>query len=523
MMNELSKAAERRWTIITAIIVFVIAISLRLPSCYESFWIDELHSAWVVWNDFTDVGPRSTMGHQSPFYFWGLWLWKQVVGESEVALRLSSVLAVAVACIVLLVGVSKWSKSLVAGAAAGLVLAIESNSLFFGTELRPYAFVILFSSLAVAGFLRLIDTRSRHDDRLAWTIFLMAILLATLCHPTAIGTLAILPVALICLWFRRDRQQLFRVSLLDSVLGMSGTGIGLLLWRMTLADSWQQRDNWSSFASAKGTQQLWQAWEWSYLVLIPLATCLFFTKLRSSASKQSVRVSILLAAIAVIATGLFWVVSRLNVAPIWHHRFYIAVLPILACVVGCCIGTVHQTIRSYRSHHLIAATITLIVVGLLAIQQRHLSQLKMHPVALVTRGEDWRGAMAWIQANAEPDANLYLDAGLIESQYRNESGTGQSFPVPMIVSMSSPGTETPPTELTRYISFPLQGPYRLTSSDFDSQVALMPADWSIANQTRGGYLIARRSARSMNFPQTPGVRVMLFGGVSVIAWPNRSH
>ena len=75
--------------------VFCTAIILRVPSCYESFWIDELHSAWVVWDSLGDVTPRAKLGHQSPFYFVGLWFWKQIVGGGEVALRLSSILAVA--------------------------------------------------------------------------------------------------------------------------------------------------------------------------------------------------------------------------------------------------------------------------------------------------------------------------------------------------------------------------------------------------------------------------------------------
>ena len=84
--------------------VFSVALFLRIPSCYESFWLDELHTAWVIWDAFDDVAPRALLGHQSPVYFVGVWFWKQLIGDSELALRLSSVLAVALGGVVLTVG-----------------------------------------------------------------------------------------------------------------------------------------------------------------------------------------------------------------------------------------------------------------------------------------------------------------------------------------------------------------------------------------------------------------------------------
>ena len=128
-----------------ASLVFAIALWLRIPSCYQSFWLDELHSAWTVWDDLGSVIPRAKAGHQSPIYFLGLWVWKQASGGSELALRLSSVLATASACVVLTIGTARWSNSLIAGITSGLILAIESNAIFFGTELRPYALAIFLS------------------------------------------------------------------------------------------------------------------------------------------------------------------------------------------------------------------------------------------------------------------------------------------------------------------------------------------------------------------------------------------
>ena len=103
------------FTLLASIAVFTIAVLLRLPSCYESFWLDELHSAWIVADDVGSVYQRSVLGHQSPFYYFQLWIWKQVVGNSEVMLRLNSVLLVAGGCSVIAYGIIRWTNSLLAG------------------------------------------------------------------------------------------------------------------------------------------------------------------------------------------------------------------------------------------------------------------------------------------------------------------------------------------------------------------------------------------------------------------------
>ena len=147
----------QRAVLIAATAVFAIAIALRMPSCYESFWLDELHSAWTVWDDLSAVTSRAEAGHQSPLYYQGLWLWKQLAGSSELGMRLSSVLATALSCVVLTIGVARWSGVLSAGITAGMVLAIERNAIFFGTEIRPYAWILLLASIAQVCLLNLLE------------------------------------------------------------------------------------------------------------------------------------------------------------------------------------------------------------------------------------------------------------------------------------------------------------------------------------------------------------------------------
>lgn len=88
--GQKSRENNRLVTWACALAVAIVAVVLRIPYCYESFWIDELHTAWAVWAEFDKVTDRAAAGNQTPLYFHGVWLWKAVFGPSEFALRMSS-------------------------------------------------------------------------------------------------------------------------------------------------------------------------------------------------------------------------------------------------------------------------------------------------------------------------------------------------------------------------------------------------------------------------------------------------
>jgi mannosyltransferase len=505
---------SRRSTMIAAMIVFALAVILRVPSCYESFWLDELHSAWCVWGSLGEVFLRADLGHQSPFYFVGLWFWKQVVGGSELALRLSSVLAVSASGVVLTIGVTRWTKSVVAGATAGFIIAVESNSLFFGTELRPYALVILFASFAVVYFLRLASVSARREDHAAWTGIVVAILLAMLCQPTAMGVLAWLPLVLLIVWLVRDRKQVLQFSLADSLLVLSATAVAFALWRMTLGETWQQRSQWASFAKATYLNQIWEVWDWTWLLVVPLSAILVIalvSKIRGASlpAKDLTVVTLLLAVIAVLATSLCWFVSWADWIPLWHRRYFVAVLPIFACTAGGAIGVVNSALLPYRRFRFAGVLVASAMVLALASHQGTLARLPQYPVALVTRGEDWRAAIDWVRRNVKPNDLVFLDAGLVEADalFSTIQNPPRKFPV-------SPST----TEQLRYLNFAVSGPY-------DVRYNVVPISRGLITRSymsdRRLFVISRQPAIRAGASQAAGAsqvsrtRVFGLGNVSV--------
>ena len=58
-----------------------------------SFWLDELHTAWIVNGDWNDVVARCQIGNQSPLYFCVLKVFQDWGGQQEFSFRFGSLFA----------------------------------------------------------------------------------------------------------------------------------------------------------------------------------------------------------------------------------------------------------------------------------------------------------------------------------------------------------------------------------------------------------------------------------------------
>src|SRR6185312_16150596 len=105
---------------------------------FKSLWLDECITAWVISGNFYDAVSRSiTYQGQSPLYFVLLWIWRALAGSSELALRLPSIGAIAVAAL----GVYKLARRFAAPApaAAGVTIFLSSTFVLHAMSARPYA------------------------------------------------------------------------------------------------------------------------------------------------------------------------------------------------------------------------------------------------------------------------------------------------------------------------------------------------------------------------------------------------
>jgi len=468
--------------------ILLIAIAARLPVIGESFWVDELHSAWSVWGGLSDVRERAAMGNQTPIAYWGFWFWRQLVGDGEAALRMSSVLLSSAAAAIVAVGVARCGRTILGGAVAGLMLAMEANAVFFGTEFRAYAAILPLAAIACWAWVRSRRVVSRFatgGSRLGGGMF-VTVFLAAIIQPMSLGVL-IWPLVDWC-WTRRDgfRSRRIRTGgwmapLTVAVIAVVGALGAWLFWEFAGRvwwEAWRNREQWKGFGSAHSPWQWFTVWPWTWMLILPVGLAWLAERIAGRTGEADfcgVRMWGPPAAVALGATLLFWFVSATGIAAVFHRRYLIAALPLIAWSGGAAVGHASRVLASLgrdgrdgrdgresagggtlfgrdREFWLIAL---LLVAGMLAIRPLFFSGSAIfsgpgavagsgpfgksrNPLRL--RGEDWRGAVRWVGERRSGGDPVWLSPGLIEAERRLVSGE--------------------PADL-EYLAYPLSGPYRL--------------------------------------------------------------
>jgi len=510
---------------VPAFLIFLIALTMRWPSCGESFWLDELHTAWVIDGSWSNVLPRAAIGNQQPPYFDILWCWKFATPDAfirfygiEAWLRLTSVLLTSASAMIAyviirqinqrkLTGPTSTALSM-GGAVAAIVLSIDAHAIFYGTELRPYAAIILVSTLAVG----IVFQRGHQvDAKSRWWLH-ATVLAAGWIHVTSLITLAWW-LALVMIHdavatIRREQpsgrliQQHLPATLMWIVVGA--------VWFHQNTDLWEARSQWQSFAVATSLIQVWWLWSWTPLLIIPgMFWCLGQREHRSEV--------LLLSGTILAATCTGYLVSKYGGVPVWHRRYYVAGLPMIAILMGCLIdgggrlgdgrpgdgrsgderpgnerpGVLTGNGRAW------SAWVAVVCLGMLAWQQGTLSRILQGDWRLARRGEDWRAAAAFIRSANKGNEPVWVDANLIEQQ---------RFPARVADTAYEP-----------YLRYPVDGPYHVDGAVGVGSGAL-PVWLDLSAQslvnTNRYYLLRGRPPASIELPA--GVQTHSFGTISVL-------
>jgi uncharacterized membrane protein len=135
------------------VVCLVVGGFFRIWALDRSLWRDEFGTLWAIEGPLSDSITRVVGFHgQSPFYYVFVWALVHAFGESEIALRVPS-LVFGAAAVVLTAAAAR----MVAGPAAGLITAgiawISTGVTGASVNARPYALGLLCCALALYGFL----------------------------------------------------------------------------------------------------------------------------------------------------------------------------------------------------------------------------------------------------------------------------------------------------------------------------------------------------------------------------------
>ncbi|MCW5879829.1 MAG: glycosyltransferase family 39 protein [Anaerolineae bacterium] len=187
-------AARRGFPHVTAVHVFIAgAVGILLAAFVlrvyrlgdNNIWWDEGLAIWAVRKSFLGVTAWTASDVHPPLYFWALWPWVRLVGESEFAARFLS-LAIGMLTVAAVVPLGRLLGGPWVGLLAGLLLATSRFHVWWSQEMRMYALAGLLNVLALIALLRWWRSGSRAAwlgyvlaaAASLWTIYLSVVMLA---------------------------------------------------------------------------------------------------------------------------------------------------------------------------------------------------------------------------------------------------------------------------------------------------------------------------------------------------------
>lgn len=148
-------------------IILLLAFLVRYQLALQPLWIDELHTAWVIDAEWSDVAERARVGNQSPLFFYLEKAIIETLGFSPLNLRLLPILASVAQIGVAFWVLNRWTGAAAAGFVAALLLLINPIQLFAGTDARPYSLIGLVACVQLALLVHFWQ-RESHDRQRSW-------------------------------------------------------------------------------------------------------------------------------------------------------------------------------------------------------------------------------------------------------------------------------------------------------------------------------------------------------------------
>jgi mannosyltransferase len=151
--------------------ILLVALALRLYRLgAATLWWDEALAIWAVRKGLLGVTLWTASDVHPPLYFWSLWGWVQLMGESEFAMRtLSALMGVLTVAAVYRLG--RLIDGELVGSMAALLTALSRFHIWWSQEMRMYVLAGLAGVASLYFLLRWLRVEFSADERptAAWT------------------------------------------------------------------------------------------------------------------------------------------------------------------------------------------------------------------------------------------------------------------------------------------------------------------------------------------------------------------
>jgi len=437
--------------------IFSVAAFLRFTKLgHESLWSDELFSVSTAlslgdrpWFSYVpkfvqqltyddSFLTRKVADYSPPLYEVLLFVWSQLFGQSEFALRSMSAIGGLLAVLVMYFGLRKILKPVVAMAAASL-LAFSPGAIFYSMEARSYSLTLLLATLATVrltrAYLGLSPQGIKKLSSPNWKDITVLILLSY-SHYTGLVVAACL--AVIHLILISMKTDIIKDSLRFLLVPLALAPWFLLTIR-TLESSVSGAAAWKEY----GTEEIIFGMlapastfllpiigylpAWIALFMLACSASISSTLNSTEGLRRRISKEVTLSLMFfLILTALF--IFSLNSAfsvGMWSERYFLAGLPV---------GIISLILLSSRVTYSNILKILILILLLTSTLTVTVSNASPHP-----HKEDYRGASSWITSNLETQSLIVMGWPANESFYRYylDRDLASTYPKPGLESVAS--------------------------------------------------------------------------------------
>lgn len=185
-------------------LALAVSIAIWFIAIHAPLRQDETGTWWLIKDGFSQIWLNRFIALGFPSYSYILWLSTKIIGTSEIALRIPSILAMLGAVWLLYLAARElFSREL--AILAAVIFCLHPIVIFESIDIRPYAFAVLATNAAILILLRL---RRSDSNWLAALFGLLAAVIVSFHYLFA----TILPALLVCFFLvkAKDRKTLWR-------------------------------------------------------------------------------------------------------------------------------------------------------------------------------------------------------------------------------------------------------------------------------------------------------------------------
>lgn len=368
----------------SALVVFV----WWIPRLSSSLVLDETLTGWITSDGLSDAWRRAyEFQGNSPLYFCVLWCWRQVAGDSELALRLPS-MAAALAAAVLVYRLGQELRDTRAGAVAAFILVATAEVSVRGIYARPYAFELLLVVVSTWALIRWTSSSHVHHG----AVWIGAAVAAMYMHPFAALLLVAHGTYLRVVTRRGGGPPRMALWVLGAIGGL--TTLPLVPQLVSLAG----RSEELSYASTPSVQTVVETIAPSAVIAAVGIGVLASRGWRRGAFDLDDPTLRLVVAWALLPPSVVYALSVVG-DPVFVPRYLIFVVPATALVGACLL-----TGLSVNSGRLLAVT-ALVVLSVVALGDTP-----------ATTDQEWREAVRWAEQVSGTETVFVLSSGLVETR-----------------------------------------------------------------------------------------------------------